>query len=60
MHSNKIAFALIIGMMMTSTWAESAPASTTTVQEKTVTQPVSSSEPKTEVGVEDIDAPILE
>lgn len=62
MHSNKIAFALIMGMMATTTWAASAPE----VQPTTTTQPAatptstSTSEPQPEVRVEDIDAPILE
>lgn len=59
MHSNKVAFALVLGMMMTNVWAESAPATT---EEKTLAQPNSNtaSEPQTEVRVEDIDAPIIE
>ena len=58
MHSKKVAFVLIMGMMMTTAWAESAP------EEKpaTVAQPTAttSSDSQPEVHVEDIDAPILE
>lgn len=58
MHSKKVAFALIMGMMMTTAWAESAPeAQTTTVAQPTAT---TSSDSQPEVRVEDIDAPILE
>ena len=63
MHSNKMAFALVLGMMMTNVWAESAPTTTSaTTEEKTLAQPNSNtaSEPQTEVRVEDIDAPIIE
>ena len=63
MHSNKVAFALVLGMMMTNVWAESAPAPTsTTTEEKTTVQTDSNAatEPPVEVKIEDIDAPILE
>jgi hypothetical protein len=63
MHSNKMAFALVLGMMMTNVWAESAPTTTSaTTEEKTLVQSNSNiaSEPQTEVRVEDIDAPIIE
>jgi hypothetical protein len=63
MHSNKIAFALMFGMVITTAWAESAPATiSTTIEEKTVSQANGSapSEPQAEVRVEDIDAPIFE
>ena len=62
MHSNKVAFALVMGMMMTTAWAESAPATTSvaTVEDKATAQPETKSEPQPAVRVEDIDAPIIE
>lgn len=65
MHSNKIAFALVMGVAMTLThaWADSAPATTpTTAEEKATLQTNSNAttEPQVEVKIEDIDAPILE
>lgn len=63
MHSNKMAFVLVLTTMMTNVWAESVPASTSAlVEEKAVTQgnTTAPAETPTEVRVEDIDAPILE
>lgn len=63
MHSNKVVFAVVLGMMMSTAWAESAPATTSVITEEKVTvqaNTASSSEPRVEVKVEDIDAPILE
>ena len=65
MHSNKIAFALAMGVAMTLThaWADSAPVTTpATTEEKTTVQTDSNAttEPQVEVSIEDIDAPILE
>lgn len=67
MHSNKIAFALVmamgVAMTLTHAWADSAPATTpTTAEEKATIQTDSNAttEPKVEVKIEDIDAPILE
>ncbi|AXQ20747.1 hypothetical protein BEN71_00955 [Acinetobacter wuhouensis] len=60
MHSNKIAFALIMGMMATTTWAASAPEVQPTTATQPAATPTSTSEPQPEVRVEDIDAPILE
>ena len=56
MHSNKIAFTFIMGMMVTTAWAEP----TAEVKPTTTTQATTSSETQPEVRVEDIDAPILE
>ena len=65
MHSNKMAFALVMGVAMafTHAWADSAPATTaTTTEEKATVQTDSNAttEPQVEVKIEDIDAPILE
>lgn len=62
MHSKKIAFALVMGLMVTSVWAESNT-TTSTSTETTVASAdstSSNSEPQTEVKVEDIDAPVFE
>ena len=58
MHSKKIVIAMMLGMVMSTAWAESAPeAKPTTVAQPTAS---SSAEPQPVVRVEDIDAPILE
>ncbi len=58
MHSKKVVIAIMLGMVISTAWAESAPE----VKSTTVTQPTASStsEPQPVVRVEDIDAPILE
>lgn len=66
MHSNKMAFVMVMGVAMafTHVWAaDSVPATTpTTTEEKTTVQTDSNAatEPQVEVKIEDIDAPILE
>ncbi len=61
MHSNKIAFTFIMGMMVTTAWAEpTAEVKPTTTTQAATTQATTSSETQPEVHVEDIDAPILE
>lgn len=60
MHS-KIAFALVMGMMMTNVWAETT-ANNTSAEIKTTQADTNTTttQPQVEVRVEDIDAPILE
>ena len=66
MHSNKMAFVIVMGIAIafTQAWAaDSAPVTTPApTEEKTTLQTDSntSTEPPVEVKIEDIDAPILE
>ena len=63
MHSNKVVFAVVLGMIMSTAWAESASVTISVMTDEKATvqaNTASSSEPQVEVKVEDIDAPILE
>lgn len=58
MHSKKVVIAIMLGMVMSTAWAESTPeAKPTTAAQPTAS---STSEPQPVIRVEDIDAPILE
>ncbi|OTG85090.1 hypothetical protein [Acinetobacter sp. ANC 4648] len=63
MHSKKIALSLVLGMMISTSWAETvATADTITIVENKNTSQIlnSSTETQVEIRVEDIDSPNLE